>query len=116
MADTTGRPSLIPPLAPYRNDFARAETDTFRCHYAPVLHTYQIDIEKSAVAVSPQEVDRNIYAAAQECATNAFLQRQQSTEGSCAHTALLNSISIYVPHMGMPHLPREAYPSPPRAR
>ena len=52
MADTTGRPSLMPPLATYRAYFARSDTDTFRGHYASVLRAYHIHMENAATAAA----------------------------------------------------------------
>ena len=53
MADPTGRPSLMPPLATYCDYFERAEIAPFRSHYAAILRPYNIDAENAAATTAP---------------------------------------------------------------
>ena len=48
------QPSLVPPLATYHDYFVMAETNTFRGHYASVLHPYHIEMENTATNVPPK--------------------------------------------------------------
>ena len=81
MSDSAVHLSLMPPLTSYRNYLERAETDSFCGRYAAILSPYKMWPSNSAAAVKLQEVARQIYAAAHEGMTTAFLQCHQGAEG-----------------------------------
>ena len=59
-----GGPDLVPPLAAYREYFAREETNPFTNGYAAVLAPYAIDPTNANAAPTPAIIFRQIYAAA----------------------------------------------------
>ena len=79
--------------------------DTFHRCYAAVLIPYKIDPANAAAAVGPQEVTRNIYAAAQEVVPTAFLQCHRVAGGLGAHIFLVHYVSSYVLQMIQPMYP-----------
>ena len=78
MVEPTDHPSLMPPLAKYRDYFARSETDTFCGHYVAILRPYSINTKNVAAATAPAEVAQQIYTAAQEVILTVFLQWHRS--------------------------------------
>ena len=64
-----------------------------------------MDAENATTVTSTAEVAWQIYGAAQESMSTAFIQWHESAGGGGAQITLLQLVSRYVPRMGMPPSP-----------
>ena len=102
MANSTFFPILVPIFQLYLGCLPQAETDTFNSRYTNVSRPYCIGISNATTAASPQEVDWQMCAAAQEVFLAAFLQWRLGTRGCASKVALLHYILSYVSYMRIP--------------